>query len=355
LWDSRAAASPAPAIAGRFVDRGQDAYLNDDVYLRQNQATIAGAPDLDAGAVNPRGYWSGGAALAGGLVYLADRTDVADLNALYSPRPAVYWAWVQPGFAAGARCGGKRRRLAAANAGGARQSRRQQQQQQQSSQAGARREPNLVYTTAREDVDAALRAQAPLASTVTVGAEPPPEQAGTSSFGNSTSSGGQRAIGCGGGDAAAPATLLATVVKSGVITYGSGSGEADAPLGLAYPSVAVRGRSTMLVTFTYASYADLAPLPGTKYANAPAYPGVGYTSISASTRVTQVAVAAQPDPSYGPVLQLGQRFGDTGSAIDIHPTTGRVWSANLFTWAPAAAVDGATVRSNAGARISIFA
>ena len=34
-------------------------------------------------------------------------------------------------------------------------------------------------------------------------------------------------------------TLLATVIKSGVITHGSAAGQADIPLGLAYPQVCV--------------------------------------------------------------------------------------------------------------------
>jgi hypothetical protein len=76
--------------------------------------------------------------------------------------------------------------------------------------------------------------------------------------------------------------------------------------------------------------------------------------VSPGTTVTTVNVAAQQDPSYGPVLQDGSRFGDC-AAIDVHPATGRVWSANPFVWAPAAAVDGATVVSNAGARITVFA
>ena len=45
---------------GRFVDRGQDCIIQDDVYLLQDQQAMPNAPDLDAGAVNPRGYWNGG-------------------------------------------------------------------------------------------------------------------------------------------------------------------------------------------------------------------------------------------------------------------------------------------------------
>ena len=68
-------------------------------------------------------------------------------------------------------------------------------------------------------------------------------------------------------------TLLATVVKSGVITYGSGAGEEASPLGLAYPQVAVRG-GTMLVTYTYSSYANVPDaLQGVTTTGVPAYPG----------------------------------------------------------------------------------
>ena len=69
-------------------------------------------------------------------------------------------------------------------------------------------------------------------------------------------------------------TLLATVVKSGVITYGSAAGETDAPLGLAYPQVAVRG-GTMLVTYTYSSFGNIPGIPGVKYPDEPAYAGEG--------------------------------------------------------------------------------
>ena len=49
-----------PYIVGRFLDRGQDAFAEDDTWLRQDQQGMPGAPDLDAGATNPRGYWNGG-------------------------------------------------------------------------------------------------------------------------------------------------------------------------------------------------------------------------------------------------------------------------------------------------------
>jgi hypothetical protein len=67
-------------------------------------------------------------------------------------------------------------------------------------------------------------------------------------------------------------TLLATVVKSGVITYGSAATEAENPLGLAYPQVAVRG-GTMLITYTYCSYTNIPVLPGVRFTDVPAYPG----------------------------------------------------------------------------------
>jgi hypothetical protein len=55
------------------------------------------------------------AAYSKGRIYLADRTDVTDppappapnsgpINAAYNPRPAVYWAWVQPTFTAYGPC-----------------------------------------------------------------------------------------------------------------------------------------------------------------------------------------------------------------------------------------------------------
>jgi hypothetical protein len=81
--------------------------------------------------------------------------------------------------------------------------------------------------------------------------------------------------------------------------------------------------------------------------------GVGFTLIDAGTKATAVNVAAQQDASYGPIVQIGPRFGDY-AGIDIHPTTGRIWSANLWVWAPARSVDGQTVVSNAGARITVF-
>jgi hypothetical protein len=68
-------------------------------------------------------------------------------------------------------------------------------------------------------------------------------------------------------------TLLATIVKTGVITHGSAPGEAAHPLGLAYPQVAARG-GTMLVTYTYSSYANLqAGVPGAAATDVPAYAG----------------------------------------------------------------------------------
>ncbi len=60
LWDHDGPRTPVPYIVGRFVDRGQDAYIQDDVYLAQDQSQMPNAPNLDAGAVNPRGYWNGG-------------------------------------------------------------------------------------------------------------------------------------------------------------------------------------------------------------------------------------------------------------------------------------------------------
>ena len=81
--------------------------------------------------------------------------------------------------------------------------------------------------------------------------------------------------------------------------------------------------------------------------------GVGFTLINPSTVATQVNVAYQQNPSYGPIMQAGKRFGSY-AGIDIHPISGRVWSANPYVWAPAYMVDGSTVMSNAGARITIF-
>ena len=80
---------------------------------------------------------------------------------------------------------------------------------------------------------------------------------------------------------------------------------------------------------------------------------MAYTVINPSTAVTAVNIAWQQDPSYGPVVQWGSRFGDY-AGIDIHPVSGRIWSANLYTWAPASSVDGTTTVSNAGARITLF-
>lgn len=76
--------------------------------------------------------------------------------------------------------------------------------------------------------------------------------------------------------------------------------------------------------------------------------------IGPSTAATQVHVAYQPPGSYGPIVQPGGRFGDY-AGIDVHPISGRVWSANPAVWAPAGGVDGAAVLSNAGARITVFA
>jgi hypothetical protein len=68
-------------------------------------------------------------------------------------------------------------------------------------------------------------------------------------------------------------TLLATVIKSGVITHGSASEQLQHPMGLAYPQVAVRG-GTMLVTYTYSSYADIDPaIEGVEFTGVPAYAG----------------------------------------------------------------------------------
>jgi hypothetical protein len=95
---------------------------------------------------------------------------------------------------------------------------------------------------------------------------------------------------------------------------------------------------------------NLAPDPRSP---CPPSPGVGFTLVDAATTSTAVNVAAQQDPSYGPIVQFGSRFGDY-AGIDIHPTTGRVWSANIWVWSPYYAVDGQAVVSNAGARVTIF-
>lgn len=80
---------------------------------------------------------------------------------------------------------------------------------------------------------------------------------------------------------------------------------------------------------------------------------MGYTIVNPATTATTVNVAFQQDPSYGPIVQLGPRFG--GSAgIDTHAATGRIWSANLAVWAPSYTFDDAAVRSNAGARVTVF-
>lgn len=70
--------------------------------------------------------------------------------------------------------------------------------------------------------------------------------------------------------------------------------------------------------------------------------------------MTTVNVAFQQDPSYGPIVQPGGRFGDY-AGIDVHPISGRVWSANPAVWAPYYSVDGGAILSNAGARITVFA
>jgi hypothetical protein len=55
------------------------------------------------------------AALSAGRIYLADRADVIDppvppptpgspTSDVYNPRPAVYWAWLQPTFTAYGPC-----------------------------------------------------------------------------------------------------------------------------------------------------------------------------------------------------------------------------------------------------------
>ena len=56
------------------------------------------------------------AAYANGRIYIADRTDVLDppvppaagsstsTSDIYNPRPAIYWAWLQPTFAAYGPC-----------------------------------------------------------------------------------------------------------------------------------------------------------------------------------------------------------------------------------------------------------
>jgi len=169
LWDHDGLGTPTPYITGRFTDRGQNAYIQDDVYLLQDSPGSSNLPDLDAGGVSPRGYWNGGvsrtdllyawcavgwravhallqgmclytttkhgstltlitnpnpksnqpkpnqkAAYANGRIYLADRIDVVDppmppssngtVTEVYSPRPAIYWAWVQPTFTAYGPC-----------------------------------------------------------------------------------------------------------------------------------------------------------------------------------------------------------------------------------------------------------
>ena len=38
LWDNDGIGTPTPFILGRFVDRGEYAYVNDDVFLLQNTA-----------------------------------------------------------------------------------------------------------------------------------------------------------------------------------------------------------------------------------------------------------------------------------------------------------------------------
>jgi hypothetical protein len=66
LWDHDGLDTPVPYIVGRFVDRGQDAFIENDVYLRQDQNDMPNAPDLNAGATDPRGYWNGGVGRAAG-------------------------------------------------------------------------------------------------------------------------------------------------------------------------------------------------------------------------------------------------------------------------------------------------
>lgn len=140
----------------------QEAFISTSVFLEQNQDPMINAPNLDAGAVNPRGYWCGGvsgvprhwlrahpsacvgvcmglharhtpghspfhphylcsphssphpqAAFTNGRIYIADRTDIVDPPLppgsgnpyVQNPRPGIYWAWVQPTFAAYGPCG----------------------------------------------------------------------------------------------------------------------------------------------------------------------------------------------------------------------------------------------------------
>ena len=432
------------------------------------------------------------AAYANGRIYIADRTDVVDppypppqgggpTTVPYSPRPAIYWAWVQPTFTAYGPCAcywnfnwgygygwlwdkgcyNPVTGMTTAGGGGAYMSSRGRRllgQQQRLgggwstapyardrsaivpangtatagggggggggvgrlgaggvSAAGANyggagatrpRQPNVVYTAALGAVEHTIRSQAPKGSKIIV---PPPGEVAAAAlrpeavtpevveaaeavtsqldggnWGTVEAAGAGLKSGAGAGkwrdiymaqayynpsynnwgiefrcrfgpnwNERNTVTLLATVIKSGVITHGSATGEAGFPLGLAYPQVAVRG-GTMLVTYTYSSFANIQPtIPGVQYTDAPAHAGVGFTLIDPTTRQTQVNVAYQQDPSYGPIVQPSQRFGDY-AGIDIHPISGRIWSANLFTWAPAYTVDGQTVLSNAGARITIF-
>lgn len=49
-----------PYLVGRFVDRGDDAYVNEGTLLEQAGDASSQSGQLDAGAANPRGYWNGG-------------------------------------------------------------------------------------------------------------------------------------------------------------------------------------------------------------------------------------------------------------------------------------------------------
>ncbi|KAI8465911.1 MAG: hypothetical protein J3K34DRAFT_524975 [Monoraphidium minutum] len=572
LWDHSGIGSPEPYILGRFVDRGEEAYISEDVFLQQPVVGNS-QPELDAGAVNPRGYWNGGAAYANGRIYIADRTDVEDPpnpptdvdTPTYNPRPAVYWAWVVPTFTAYGPCacywnfnwgygfgwvwdtacynpvtgvytgggGGaykaQGRKLkgtvlkpvawAAAptardrsniiglngTAGGGAPGKELTTSGSSGgswADAGAaprRRKPNVIYSAAAGAVEHTVRTEAPPDSRVIVpptaaevaAAAVKPESItpemytsaaaaaaqGPGSWSNSApiSASGKEGHGyrdvymqsayfgnSGWGvdircrfdhrwnirNKARAVTLLATVIKSGVITHGSAAGTEEVPLGLAYPQVAVRG-GTMLVTYTFAGPEVLPPefeeekkkvfsprsaseagpgggaaaagvraaaaaparaaapagaraaaaaggraagaaaggraagaaagghvkaaavapagtvvaaeagdpipgyVPGTMYPDDFAYPGVGFTVIHPEDLTTTVSIAWQNNPSYGPISQDGPRFGDY-AGIDIHPISGRIWSANLCVWAPSWTVDGETVISNAGARITIF-
>jgi hypothetical protein len=232
---------------------------------------------------------------------------------IYAPRPGVYWAWVQPSFAAFGACSGSALRLnpqpnpnsnqqdagasappasaassvpavaAASSSGGG---------DGGTQRGGAQRTPNAVYVTEGATLAQALAVQTPRGAALVAPAGEPQAAAaaarGAAGFevaaaaaAKSVASGSLGpAPGCsyspsisGGGTVTAAATLAAAVARSGVITHGSAAGQLDYPLGLAYPQVAVRG-GTMLVTYTYSSYANLqGNIPGVITANVPAFAG----------------------------------------------------------------------------------